>query len=576
MKGQKLLSYLDKIYEEASVAQRDKRDKYEQYTNYYKGLIWPKGRPAHKVNIVINYLKEVITRKVAMMTDVVPSIDVLPSDERLFGAAEVLKKVIIALWEEYSWSDTMQELLFYDQLYGSAFTNTCWSQEADWGMGDIAIVVGDPRFYLVDPFVMRANQIHEAEYIIYEYFKPTSLLRMNYPDRADEIKPTLEVADEKKGFIWNLMRVLRLRTEAAFKPAIERSLVKEYWIKDRETKDENGKLLYPTGRFIKRVGDVILDDEPNPYWDGRFPIDMMDWQFDPDSPFGISEVEDLSPPYRYLNHMLALVIENALLSVSSIWTGDIDSLPPGELEKLLSNKPMQFIGHRPGKPIVRQAPPPLPAHQIQSLDFLKGAIDELSGMAEIVRGKRGGVVSAQAIESLALLSQSLIRYQAKRLETMLSRIGQKLIARILQFYTEDRIFYLIGEDEKYYQFKYYRDDIIAPLKEVYQNDLSRIPPEDVPSYLAKRAFKDFQFKIIAGSSLALTKVQKATLAMTLFRLGIIDDEAVLDILEFPNKKAILERKRTGRGEALPPRTKVKVPQMKTDRGMPTRGLLRLD
>jgi len=564
-KGQELIVFLTKIYEEAFSVQKERRKKYEEYTSYYHGQIWPKD--SHRLKIVINHLKEIITRKVSLMTDVIPVIELLPSDERLFPVAEALKKVITALWEEYSWSDTLQELIYFNQLYGSAFTNTCWDPALDWGKGDINIIVGDPRSYLIDPFITRANKINEAEYIIYEYFKPTEQLRAQYPDAAEEIKSYYEIEKEKKGFMDRILKTLKFRTESGFRPTIERSLVKEYWIKDRTV--QNDKAVYPAGRFIKLVGNTILDDEPNIYWDGRFPIDMIDWQFDPDSPFGISEVEDLATPFKVYNNILSLIVENTVLSVNTIWTGDIDSLPPGEREKLLRNKPGEFIGHRPGKPIVRQPPPPLPAYLMANVEYLRSMLDEVSGMAEVTRGKRGGLTSASALEGAFLASQSIIRYQARKLENLISRIGQKLIARILQFFTDDRLMFITGPEGRD-QFHFVRNEIIKPFQDVYAREINGIPSEQIPTYLARRAFRDFQFKVIAGSSLAMTKTQRAMLAMTLFKLGIIDDESVLDILEFPNKKAILYRKRTGKGEAPPPRSKVKLPVMRTDRGLPSR------
>ncbi|MEW6215968.1 MAG: hypothetical protein AB1478_12330, partial [Nitrospirota bacterium] len=208
--------------------------------------------------------------------------------------------------------------------------------------------------------------------------------------------------------------------------------------------------------------------------------------------------------------------------------------------------------------------------QLTSLELLKGTMDELSGLSEVMRGKRGGVTSGIAIESLAIASQSLIRYQARKLERMLSRIGQKLIARIFQFYSNDRLLWLFGESQELEQFKFARNEIITPFYDIYTKELQKVPEAERPLYIARQAFKNFRFKVIAGSSLAMTKVQRATLAMTLYRLGIIDDEEVLNILEFPNKKTILERKRSGKGEAPKPTMKVKIPQLKSDRGLPIR------
>jgi hypothetical protein len=582
MNNQTLLSYLNRVYEEGGSFQKTQQEKYQQMSDYYKGLIWRRGRPPYKVDIVINHVKEILTRKVAMMTDVLPQVEITPNKyEELWPVCEILKNTITALWQEHDWSASLEEFLYFDQIFGTAFIETAWDSSLDWGEGDINIIVGDPRTYRIDPFIMKANKINEAEYIIHEYFRPTSLLKQQYPDKAELIKPYYDVKEEKKtSFLHKLLQTLRkTEGEPAAKFAIERSLVKKFWIKDRTTRDGNGELLYPTGRFVKTVGDVILDDEPNLYWDGRFPFDMLDWQFDPDSAFGISEVEDLAPPFKYYNKLIALILENIILSVNTIWTGDIDALTPSEREKLLRNKPGEYIGHRPGKPILRQPPPPLPASMLDSVGYLRGILDDLSGMSEVSRGKKGSITSGIAIESLATLGQSLIRYQARRLERLLNNIGQKLIARIFQFYTDDRLFYLSGPSKGLEQFKYIRAQLIEPLLSVYKDELSKkvVPPAEQSIYIAKKAFKDFRFIVTAGSTLAMTKVQRAQLALVLRRLGIIDDEAVLDILEFPNKTEILQRKQqkeqeTPQKQQLKPTSKVKIPEFKSDRGASLRRL----
>ena len=70
---------------------------------------------------------------------------------------------------------------------------------------------------------------------------------------------------------------------------------------------------------------------------------------------------------------------------------------------------------------------------------------------------------------------------------------------------------------------------------------ANIPQDDINTYIAKKAFRNFRFHIVAGSSLAMTKVQRAQLVMALFKMGLADAEAVHEMLEFPNAKAMRER-----------------------------------
>jgi hypothetical protein len=57
------------------------------------------------------------------------------------------------------------------------------------------------------------------------------------------------------------------------------TVISQYWLRSDQMGDD-GKPLYPTGRVIHRAANqaLILDDAPNPYWDGHWPVDIWDWR----------------------------------------------------------------------------------------------------------------------------------------------------------------------------------------------------------------------------------------------------------------------------------------------------------
>lgn len=130
-----------------------------------------------------------------------------------------------------------------------------------------------------------------------------------------------------------------------------------------------------------------------------------------------------------------------------------------------------------------------------------------------------------ALDTLATLASTVLRLKARQLEGLLERIGQKLISRIFEFFSDERIFNLAGDDGNYQQWVFNRAAIIA----AYPGDSIR------------NAFQDYTFKVQPGSSLSMTKWQKGLLAFQLFQAKAIDREALLDAVEYPNRKAILAR-----------------------------------
>jgi len=349
-------------------------------------------------------------REVAYLTDSRPVIRIVARNDHLQPVAEVLEDIIAALWEERNWQQKQQELLVLAAIFGAAFSRCIWNPQLDDGRGDIDIVVGDPRVYLVDPFCLRANQLDEAEYIIHEYVVPKNVLDEQYPHLAPRIKPTYGADEEEKGFR-HFLRKLLFGTEKEQKAIVPRCLVQEFWIKDRsrvELEDGQSVRKYPGGRHIVRVGKVILKDEPNPYIDEHFPIDMFDWSFNPNNAWGISEVEYLHSLQEMYNKLMAIIVEHAILTCNAVWIGEEDALSPAAWSRL-TNKPGAIVRVRPGKTLHREPPPPLPAYIQNAVQYLENQMQVLSGMTDVMRGERGALTSGVAIECVDAETECLTK-----------------------------------------------------------------------------------------------------------------------------------------------------------------------
>ncbi len=545
-----LLKYLDSIDEEAKSARDEKGQTWPDDLALYKGKHWPEKRAKWKVSPVLNFIMSAIERKVAYMTDTRPTLHVVARHDELQPTAEILQGTIQALWDEKDWQSSLAELIYFACIFNSSFASCVWDNSADFGYGDIEIPVIDPRAFSFDPFVFRDYNIDKGEYIIFESFEVTQELKIKFPDKADSIPSYYEPQEEDTKWKSLIAKVMKRKQEKGFKPAIARSLKKEYYLKDRsverDPKDEekilldalnNPKFLYPGGRHILRSGNAILSDKPNPYIDGVFPVEMLSWHFDPDSAAGISEVQTVKSAQTTFNKLIEIIAESAMLMTNPIWIGDFDALDP-ESWKNLRNKPGDQVKVRPGKTLKREGAPGLPTYIREMVLYLEGSIDKLTGMVDVTRGRpEGGITSGVAIDSLQSAAQSVIRLKSRKVESFLQRLGQKMIARILQYYTDDRIIHMLGKSKGFDQFKFQREEMLKPLRALYVKGDERVPAR----YLAKRACRDLKFKIVPGSSLAMTKMPKIMLAITLYKLGVIDEEALLETLDYPGREEILQR-----------------------------------
>lgn len=521
---QKTLNFLSTLYEEGSRHRANHSSSWDRAIKTIKGEVWPERRPKYKLNAIMNFLSQIVERKAALITDSRPSISVQSRKMEQDPLCSILEKVISAILDEKNFEQRLTEFVMLEEHFGFALFNTCWDQSLDYGRGDIDLVVVDPRTFIFDPFVRRSWNLQHGEYCCLEAIRPTEYLIQKY-GRPEDIKPDITtVASGKDSFTTKLRTFFGWDQQAASQPAsvIPRSIVRDWWIRDRWTK-KGDSLMFPNWRHLIIAGGCIVEDGANPYIDGNHSFDGMEWGFNVDSAYGRNEVDLLESPQILFNKLLASVMENAIMMGNSIWVGDRDALLKDEWKNLI-NEPGSVIQKKRGTDLHRESPPPLPAYLLGFGEMLVNGIEKLSGVTEVTEGRRPGqVTSGVAIESLAIMAQTTLRLKARQLESLIQRIGQKLISRIFAYYTTDRVFNLIDDKGHPEYFTFQRKEIEKAIKE------------------RGITFQDYIFKVVPTSSLAMTKWQKGLMATQLYQLGLIDEEAALDALEFPNRDLIMKR-----------------------------------
>jgi hypothetical protein len=461
-----------------------------------------------------NIIRNQVEKKVAALTEVKPTIKVSPTKPGLVDAAHILNQSIKSIWDMNQLDQTLYRLCMTAMTLGSSFLTAYYDPKASNYLGDIQVRQIDPRRVLVDPGVTEAENLRDAAYLITESFDTLSNIRMQFPGRgmlvkADRKYSTFATDRNKTGNHGVLSAVLRSMPQM-FKSGptikegpIPRATLREYWIRDPQL-GEDGQPMFPTGRHIIRAGDVVLLDEKNPYWDGGFPLEMFDWNLDFDTPWGVGEVQELRRIQESFNRIGDGIIRNALISNNVKVIADMDALEPDKWDEL-TNEGGIIIKKRPGREITYDMPQPLPDYLFTLMTTLINFADMLTGNVDVTAGKRpSGVMSASAIEGLQMQAQTLVRAVARRLEGVLERIGQKLISRVLQFYTHDRVLHMLGPSHEWISYTFER-------QKIYVDDSGK-PRKALD---VERMFNDFRFLVVPGSSLATTRVQRTMLAMNL-------------------------------------------------------------
>jgi len=526
---QKYRLKLMNIYKEASMYKDTISRNWSDYVTFLRGTSqWPARRPSYKVSALINFMVENIERKTALLTDAKPIPKVIPRSDVYQDTADIINDLMSMLFEENSFGQASADLVDNAQVFGSGFMGTPFDKSGDNGRGAIDVVSYDPRAAYFDPLVTKSYLLHEGEYFILEDIWALEKARDMFPKRADDFRADVGLSsyrNDSTKSMWGSMvsRVFRTQKQEMTLSEIPRVYIREFYIKDR-----SGEFRHNCRKSVM-VGEVIADDGDNPYNDGEFPVDMLTWHVDFNSGWGWGDVELLKNPQELSNKIMSVIIENITLMSNAIWVGDADALAKEDWKKL-NSAPGTYVKKRPGRELRREPGVPLPDYILNVLDNVGMAGEKITGMVDVMRGIRTGQVSSGVgIESLQMMAQALIRLRARALETVYARVGRKLTSRIFQFYKPDKIIEVLKNRQGNKAVEAVVSELIKPISE-----------------RRKDAWTDIIFKIEPGSSLALAQTQKRAESIQLHELQIIDDEAVLDDLEYPHRNKVLERVRKKR------------------------------
>ncbi len=550
----KLLRFLDKIDEEGKSSHGDLEKRVSENMDQWRGKQWKGNKaPYFSYNIIESCLEE----KSGKLSESKPQIQVLPCYSGLGPAAEVLTKAAEAVWDRNSMEYKTERIAIWASLSGAAFVGTVFNPRRR----DIDLVIKDPRSCFIDASVTAGEDADYGEYAIFDDCTALDIVRNQYPGRGALVK-----ADEKiNGYEVVTDKTVAQRVRGAYsrlweknKPdqvsAIPKALIREYYIKDRRLNIEDDGVVpivenltktadkgepFPGGRRIIRSGDIILEDGPNPYWDGYYPIDMMSWKVDPETAWGADEVQSVKRMQEAINRLGDAYTKTAIINSVVRIVMDAGALSPEERNKL-SNEVAQIIEKNPGRELNYEVPKLLPVDVVNFVGTLMGWVRQKLGVQQPPTQNRvPSIITGPAIEGLQLMIETPIRTAARRIEEFYQRVGQKIVSRIFQYYTSDKLLNLVGPDAKWMQFEFQRMKILKD-----KNGKPR-QGEDL-----MKAFQDFHFTIAPGSSLAITRTQRAMMKYQLAVAGWMHPREILMELGIPNPDEKIEEAQKAKANGL--------------------------
>ena len=531
----KLLDRLDALEDEGKAGRSKYRSAKEsqQSVDLYRGEQGPaSGAEPH---FKANFIEAFIDRQVALLTDNRPIIMVEPRKVGLAGLARVLDACADTVWTESAMQRQAWKLGLLAAIEGSAGLYTGYDAEADETY--IEVVSRDQCW--MDPAIREAALIGtHAEYFGIERIQTTAEIMARYLISVDADVSVLEDEEDKRaktllGPIETVIRRLGGRRDQTptESMAMPRARTKEIFVKDR-TRDPSGLRLFPTYRRILRTADAILWDGPLPMWDGVIPVDWYDWAVDPKHPWGMDEPQGLKHMQGAYNELLDGCVENHVLTSFIQFVADFDAVDE-KTWQLFNKIKRSIVIRKKNRNATTAVIPPIPfgADTISLARFIFTAMQLKTGVTDVTLGEHpGSLQSGAAIAGLVEGASLMSRSRQSRLEDLYTRVGQKLIARVLQHFTGDRILGLLGPTPDAVDAVLKRSEFFVKEDGTRTTDAER-----------REAFRYLRFGVVPGSSQAGARTARAKMMIELNKGRSAARIDVLRAAGIPDPEEMLKR-----------------------------------
>lgn len=538
------------------------RDWNYNYNFIIGGRQWGPDRPKWRFSEAVNMAWGGIMQEVGIETDSQPQTEYIGEEPSDVAFADILKEINARNWERYDWQQKFVEAKMDAKIVHVAHTESRWNPKLEGGIGDVEHVNLDPFHLYWDP---SATNIDDARWIIYSPPMPTSTLKAMFPGK--EITPDIEPLDILSSFSGITSTTMDLGMDSG--PASTgledghtggEPMTKfvRIWIRDesvcQEEDEKDGKKeyvlkkQYPNGRYIEMVNKQILRDGPigvdvNGQWveyklNGMFPIARLVNYAYPRRYAGENEVTHIKGPQKVLNYVWSYLLD---VFKASINPKVILKHNAGEIAEEITNEPNQILEVPEQDSIRFEYPPGLPAGITNVVELAKNMLDTVRGAGEISSGKvPENVSSGIFFESVLEAEQIRPRMKSRNALQYLRRLGLIDLHFYLQFYRQPRVFRLTGKQDfpEYVQFSIGEDKNGQKTAEVIRFN----PETGIPGQAQQIPVKGTpDVRVTVGSALPFAKAIKGQNAKELFAAGAIDREALYDMIDLPNKDAVLQR-----------------------------------
>lgn len=459
--------------------------------------------PYYRARPVTNMIRPAVRKEVAVLTSTKPSVSIIPasSDDRDLFAAEAGEQVWESVYRRKKLKQIIRRSTFWSVCCGTSFIQSIWDMNAvdndSDQMGDFCYSVLTP-FHLLVPDLM-AEELEDEPYVIHVSAMDLEAAKLKYGPLIGDINivpDTAAAADIISDSFLNLIGSVDAKRANV--------LCLDVWIKPGTS-----KLLPDGGMFTVVGGQIIQAWEGWPYQHNQFPFSKVDY-ISTGRFYGEGMVTDLIPLQREYNRTRGQIIEAKNRMAKPQLMAPRGSIEPA----MITTEPGQVILYTPGFNPPQPIPlTPLPSYVVNELEVIKADFQDVSGQHDISKGQvPPGVTAATAISYLQEQDDSMRATAFDNLEEAIEKVGFQTLSYANQFWDTERAIKVVGPDGAF----------------------------DVMTLLGSNLRGNTDLIVEAGSALPMSKAAKQSLLMDMMKLGFIDPQKGLEMMEMGGIQKIYE------------------------------------
>lgn len=506
------------------------------------------------VNLVTaNLIYTHMQRTVNVMTDNDPTFNLVAMGETE-GQEELydnLQKAAESWWIDTEQSDEFARTVTNGENYGICIEKNIFNPDLESGIGEAETIVVDPMYFGVYPPKMTdPKRLQQADAVLHYYPLTVREIKRRWGDKAKEAKPDQDLIKElgdtrREVAAGSGPGMMLVSLSSAIKTILnwggkdskeqEETLVCEIWLRDYSDETK-----YPGN--IRCVtfcngGKIVLEDRPNPsisikLWDeqpeeaaktylfDKYPFSAANPIIDTSNFWGCCDLEQIEQLQVEINKALSQFL---LMKDKAARQKILNPLTSGVQNHEFTNSSgvINPVNSQEAAAIKYLGALESNIDIEKSIQILKDLFFLVAGTFELDQAQVQGreVIAYKAIAALMERAATMMRGKIRAYNRMIRERGRMYLSHVMNFYTEER--WIQYNDAK-----------------TGKTMAKQIPPGVKMIIPAK-------LTVVSGSTLPVSRVQRREEAIALSDKGQIDQQALLEALDWPNRNDIVQRMHLG-------------------------------